>query len=228
MLILAVTSARIDDSAYMNVLPSQQQFDQLFLEEIQTETNPLLSAIDLLVPESDVDDARSPEDRIFDKQHLSYYARCTWALTILASTDRKLAKENMWILKHALLLQQMAEDQLFAPSSSCGCFGPAVDAGLLKKIGETVQKTNAYLFSSISSFDLSHGDIIKAITSPALRSQKQGMGRFIIDMCAESIGNDSSRIARILRSILAHVLRGASAANVDLWLSLSRTLRRAG
>lgn len=207
-------------------MPSQQAIESLFLEEVQTSTNPILAAIDILVPEVEFDDAVQSEDRAFDKQHLSYYARSTWALAILASTDRQLAKDNIWILKHALLLQQMAEDRLFAPASGFGCFGPDIEEKLLKRVIESVQKLNTYIFSGVSSFDLPHNTLIQAITSPSATASLQTAEQFIVDICKNGKSNDCSRLARIIRSVLSHTLRGASATNIDLWLSLARTLRR--
>lgn len=207
-----------------NIFPSKETFEQLFEEEITMSSNPILAVGDLLVPEEDLDDQHS---YTFDMQQLSTYARLAWALTYLVAADRQAAKDNMWTLKHSLLLHQMADDQLRTSSTQTSPFGPNVSREFLTGIVETVQLSTVYLFSDLSSSDLSHGPIVQAIETTDALPSTDALG-FIVELCRSSVKLDCPKFARIIRSVLSHILRGVSSTDIDKWLTLSRKLRKTG
>ncbi|KIM32748.1 hypothetical protein M408DRAFT_186029 [Serendipita vermifera MAFF 305830] len=205
-----------------SIFPSRETLEQLFEEESATASIQILAGNDLLVPEEDSDDPRS---YIFDSQQLSSYARLAWAMTCLIATDRQVAKSNMWMLKHSLLLQQMADDRLRASNVDASPLGPAIAPGFLTRIVETVQVLNVYLFSDLSSSELPHTPIIQAIETTTASVDTEATG-FIIDLCNSSVALDYPKVARIVRSVLSHAFRGVSNQDADKWLSLARKLLR--
>ena len=198
--------------------------ERLFTEEIAIPLDPTLAAVDLLVPEEELEDLQVYR---FDKQQLSSYARLAWALTFLASTDRQVAKPNVWILKHSLLLQQLAEDRLQTSNARMSPFGPDIPRAFLLRAIENARMLTVYLFSGISSSDLPHGMMVDAIDRKAAL-ESPDMGGFIVDLCNSSQNSDSPKFARVARSVLSYALRGISLAEADKWLSLSRKLKRTG
>lgn len=207
-----------------SIFPSKEMLERLFTEEIDMSPDPILAVGDLLVPEEEPEDLHT---HAFDKQQLSSYARLVWALTFLASTDRQVAKTNIWILKHSLLLQQMAEDRLQTTRSQMGPFGPDVSQTFLLRIIESTRMLTVYLFSGVSSSDLPHTSMVDAIDGKTNLTSADIVA-FIADLCRSSVYYDCPKFARIVRSVLSHALRGVSAADADRWLTLSRKLRRTG
>lgn len=215
-------------SILANIFPPMPAFDEFFVESLSVPPNPLLAAIDLLVRDEEVDDALLHGHHSYDKQNLSLYARLSWSLMALVSTDRQLVKNNMWILKHAFLLQQMAQDQIFTSRSEMTCFGPGISEEFLRQIIESIQNLSTYVFSGVSAFDLAHEKVVSSIKSPGKQVLGEPLEDFLVEICQTGLNNDSVRIGRIIRSVLEYALRGASVINVDQWLSLSRLIRRKG
>lgn len=207
-----------------SIFPSKGTLERLFAEEIAVTPDPILAAEDLLVPEEELEDLRT---HTFDSQQLSSYTRLVWALTFLASTDRQVAKTNMWILKHSLLLQQLAEDRLQTTRSQMSSFGPDISQSFLLKIVENARMLTVYLFSGVSSSDLPHGSMVDAIDGKTTLTSADIVG-FIADLCYSSVHTDCVKFARIVRSVLGHALRGVSATDADRWLTLSRKIIRTG
>jgi E3 ubiquitin-protein ligase listerin len=207
-----------------SIFPPKSTLERLFAEEIAVSPDPILAAGDLLVPEEELEDLRT---HTFDRQQLSSYTRLVWALTFLASTDRQVAKTNMWILKHSLLLQQLAEDRLQTTRSQMSSFGPDISQSFLLKIVESARMLTVYLFSGVSSSDLPHGSMVNAIDEKTTLTSADIVG-FITDLCRSSVNSDCPKFARIVRSVLGHALRGVSTTDADRWLTLSRKITRTG
>lgn len=201
-----------------NLLPSTSTLDAMFLEDIAYSPHPIIAATDNLVPEEESSPGSS-------KATISTYTRVAWGLAIAAISDRQLAKHNTWVLKHMLLLQQLAEDRLL--TSGAGgpdTFGKDVSDDSIRTLINTVQKVTAYLFSGISSTDISHAAVVETlktdnpIADPILA--------VIVELCRIGMRQDGVMVARLVRGVLAQLLRGASKADADTWITFARTARR--
>jgi E3 ubiquitin-protein ligase listerin len=209
---------------FQHVLPSRDLYETNCLEMVSYAPNPLISAVDILVSESEVDQS-GYNGLSFDQDHLSFYARIAWSLTYLATLDRQLLTDNPWILKHALLLQLFATDFLSTLGISSTSFGTSVSTTLLNEIINSVQLMTTYFFSDIASIGVPHRTLIDALNNSTLNVEGKS-NQFILDICQASMASDTIQLARVARLVLQHVLRGASTPDIDLWLTFARQIRR--
>jgi hypothetical protein len=134
----------------------------------------------------------------------------------------------MWILEHALILQQLAQDQLLIPDSKSNGFGPRIANKLLQYVVERVQMLNAYLLSDLSSIDITHNYMVEEVKATGAVANNHHAYEFVVQLCRKGLRSDSIKLARSIRPIVGFVIRGGNVSAVDAWLSLGRSIQKKG
>lgn len=233
LLELASKASGPDDqtSTILGIFPTQSQFN----DEIQGlrvyVPHPSLSIIDPLVPSNTLG-ARtrvSPTHR-FDLRGHSSLARTRIGLLEAVASDRRLVRENGWIIPQLVVLDIFARDFEALPSYPNPFFSDAKGwkASLIEMIAKA-QQTLAYAFSSlVSNIPLEwHRNISTAIKNSKTR-QPGGLGLGpLADVLANAYWNcvfDNNVLStRILHYVLHTLLKEAGADEADAWLVLAQT-----
>ncbi|KAG8852759.1 hypothetical protein FRB91_005987 [Serendipita sp. 411] len=233
ILVDALLEASHQDSEWLlhKVIPSKTVLDALFMEEVLIGPSPILATMDALVTEKD--EGESPSKEAYDGKQPSSYARMVWALSSLMAVDRHLARSSYWVLKHLLLIQQLAEDRLALPMDSIhDTFGSETSRTTIRFILNQSRKTISYLLSASSEDDFPHSQLVEIISGKKppretnILSDSESLQAFTVDVCHLAQKKDYVRMARLVRTLLVPLLRGASGVDVDAWLTLGRTAKR--
>lgn len=206
-----------------NVLPSRDSIEKLFQQESGFDVDPTLAVLDILVPETEVE---SYPVRSFDRWGYSSYSRLAWALTLLASSDRFLVKDNLWILEHSLMLLQLSEQYKLAPNAKTVSFGRSFSHQQLEGITEKVRRVSTYIFSAIGIGEAWNKSIVEAIQSNSQSFIMGTLQHLIADLFQSYRRIDNTQCSLIIRTILNNVLRSATSSEIDLWLRFSRSIRK--
>jgi len=217
--------------AALGILPTQSQFS----DEIQNlgayTPHPSLSIIDPLVPSS------KPEARLdvssapaFDFQGHSSLARTRIGLLEAVAADRRLIRENVWIIPQLVVLDIFARDFEALPSSPNLFFTAAEGwkASLTDMITK-IQQALAYALPSLVSNIPSnwHRNVTTAIKNrKTRRAEGLGLGP-LADVLANAhwgcVFDNNALSTRILHNILHTLLKETGADDADSWLALAQT-----
>ncbi|KAG8835092.1 hypothetical protein FRC17_005213, partial [Serendipita sp. 399] len=239
ILVDSLLEASHQDSEWLlqKVVPSRTVLDKLFMEEVLLEPSSILAVADPLISEEEEEEEEEDASHIkaHDSKHPSSYARLVWALSSLMAIDRHLARSNYWVLKHLLLIQQLAEDRLSLPArSSRDAFGSEMARGTVQFILDQARTTIAYLLSSGRRFsededEISHTRLVQMISGKVDGGQvglPETMQAVTVEVCRLAQKKDCVRLARLVRTLLGPILRGASGVDIDVWLTFARATKR--
>jgi hypothetical protein len=149
-------------------------------------------------------------------------------MTLLYSyaENRDLARTNLWALRHFLALAIYAEELLEVPSLPNPAFSRVVAKDVLQDVIIKVQQLTAYLLTTSVADDSWRVDVVMSLLNGKRSSSSGGLSTFTIGLIEQVQKEDDNLHARILYTVLQHVLRDASREEADQWLSLARRLER--
>jgi len=214
----------------LGILPTQNQFS----DEIQNlgayTPHPSLSVIDPLVPSSKIEARLDVSSSTFDFQGHSSLARTRIGLLEAVASDRRLIRENVWIIPQLVVLDIFARDFEALPSSPNLFFTAAEGwkAPLTEMITK-IQQALAYALSSLVSNLPSnwHSNVTTAIKNmKTRRAEGLGLGP-LADVLAnaywECVFDNNALSTRILHNVLHALLKETGADEADSWLALAQT-----
>jgi hypothetical protein len=205
-------------SIWGSIIPTPAELDEL-VEELPAFPDPTLAAFDVLVPEKH---GEGPPFKY--TKGLPAFLRVVCAMVQLLGMDRQLSAEMIWALEYVLLAEHFILQAQSVPHSSQAVFPPDTDPGALQRILTQISKVTAYQLALIGNEENLHSSVIKAIQSKT-RPTTNVYHQFLYDLYQKSFKEDSMQTSLVLRSVLQYVLKTASGAEGDMWLSVARAKR---
>ncbi|KZT00638.1 uncharacterized protein LAESUDRAFT_708574 [Laetiporus sulphureus 93-53] len=212
------------DVAPMDLLPPKSTFDSMLNELPAEAIDASLAVIDPIIPTS-LGEGEATEDEMHDRLGFSRYARAVYALLLHLADDRTAARENPWALRHLLAISMYAGELLQSPRSHGVVFSNQASRTALQDVVTKVGQISAYVLSSEQGEGW-HATVVKAITTENQIGCPDDIGRLLYDLIALSRSEDTVREARILRTLLQHLLGSASKTDAEQWILLARKLEK--
>ncbi|KAG1837363.1 hypothetical protein DFJ58DRAFT_863015 [Suillus subalutaceus] len=206
----------IDITPLADVFPTPGEFNTMINSLPSDPPDPSLAFIESIIPAISEFENPTISGLEFDPRGYSPYIRVTYALLAYLGDNRSIAKENMWALRHILILGQYANDVLRVPATSSDCLGQI----LLGK----VHQLSTYLLST--GDDGLHSQVVSACISARATTLSDALVSFVVDVVNHAKREDTVRDALVLRSVLKHLFASASKADSDQWLNLARRLEK--
>jgi len=205
-------------SVWSGIIPAPAVLDAL-VEGLPALPDPTLAAFDVLVPEEH--EERPP---LKHTKGLPTFLRVVCAMVQLLEMDRQLSAERIWTLEYVLLAEYFILQAQSVPHSSQAVFPPDTEPSLLQRILTQISKVTTYQLALIGNEENLHSSVIKAIQSKA-RPSTNVYQQFLYDLYQKTLQRNSVQLSLVLRSVLQYVLKTASGAEGDLWLSVARAKR---
>ncbi|KAH8103213.1 hypothetical protein DFH11DRAFT_1772348 [Phellopilus nigrolimitatus] len=189
--------------------------------------DPILAVVDPLVPPPSLwkDSESSAELQPYDRASMSAYARIVHALLSVAADDRRLARTNTWLLRHFLTLAQAATERLMLPAAYSAYFARGVAEEALQDIIARVQTLTLFLLADVGD-DGWHHAITQAFLKGTGQSQLPGVAGFVATLLAVTVRTDTVRESKVLYTVMQHILNGATPADAEHWVALTRRLEK--
>lgn len=205
-------------SIWRGIIPAPAELDAL-VEELPAFPDPTLAAFDVLVPEEH--EEWSPFSHT---KGLPTFLRVVCAMVQLLGMDRQLSSGKIWALEYVLLAECFILHGQSVPYSSQAIIPPDTEPSLLQHILTQISKVTTYQLALIGNEDDLHSAVIKAIQSKT-RPPTNHYQQFLYDLYQKNSKGNSVQLSLVLRSALQYVLKSASGAEGDLWLSVARAKR---
>jgi hypothetical protein len=147
----------------------------------------------------------------------------------LFSTDRYLARTNIWGLQHILTLALFASETQQSPGAENPVFAGNRSDKELKDILRATQKVAAFLLASAGE-DNWHKSVVRALSPKGKeRAGKLNMvGELVKLVFEQAKAQDTVRDSLVLYTVLQHILPSTSKADADEWIELVRELAGQG
>ncbi|KAH8102265.1 hypothetical protein BXZ70DRAFT_63905 [Cristinia sonorae] len=194
------------------VFPSKNELDAM-LDTLPTNpVDPSMAVLDPLIHLGDEDEDTSQS--VVDSFGLSSYARIVTAMILYFAEDRHTAKQNPWALRHFLALSQYANEVIQVPSAKSAVFGQQISTAALHECITRVQQLLAYiLVGSVEEGWLSN--LLSGLSTGKRSPSYNGLSHLLHDLILGQVGRDNVREARILHTLLQHVLPQADVSKQD-------------
>lgn len=214
----------IDITPLADVFPTPGDFNTILDSLPSDPPDPSLAFIESVIPAISEFENPNISSLEFDSRGYSPYIRVTSALLAYLGDNRSIAKENMWALRHILILGQYANDALRVPATPSGLFGPDASRSELRRLLGKVHQLSTYLLST--GDDGLHSHVVSACMSTRATTSSDTLVCFVVDIVNHAKRGDVVRDALVLRSVLKHLFASASKTDSDQWLNLARRLEK--
>lgn len=214
----------IDITPLADVFPTPGEFNTMINSLPSDPPDPSLAFIESIIPAISEFENSTISGLEFDSRGYSPYIRATSALLAYLGDNRSIAKENMWALRHILILGQYANDALRVPANPSGLFGPDVSRSELRRLLGKVHQLSTYLLST--GDDGLHSQVVNACMSTRATTSSDVLVSFVVDIVNHAKRENTVRDALVLRSVLKHLFANASKTDSDQWLNLARGLEK--
>ncbi|KAJ6608207.1 hypothetical protein B0H10DRAFT_2068569 [Mycena sp. CBHHK59/15] len=207
-----------------DVFPSKEELDDM-LDALPADPLDASLAVlhPLLPPASAIESSRPASSH--DERGYTSYARIVAALLQTLVKDRRIAKENVWALRHIISLAIYAEDLLAVPAATSPVFASSTDVGALEEIGKLAQQVTTYLLTA-SIDDGWRTRVLTAITQDKSLAGGGALPSLFIDLIRRARSGDGSRDCRVLGRVLRHSLHDADKTEADLWILFARKIEK--
>ena len=205
-------------SIWESIIPAPAELDAL-VEELPAFPDPTLAAFDVLIPEEH--DEGPPFKH---SEGLPAFLRVVCAMVQLLGIDRQLSAEKIWALEYVLLAECFILQAESVPHSSQAVFPADTEPSLLRRILTQISKVTTYQLALIGNEENLHSSVTNAIQSKN-RPNMNVYQQFLYDLYQKASNEDSVQLSLVLRLVLQYILKTASGADGDLWLSVARTKR---
>jgi hypothetical protein len=214
----------IDITPLADIFPTPGEFNTMVNSLPSDPPDPSLAFVESIIPA--ISEFENPiiSGLEFDSRGYSPYIRVTSALLAYLGDNRSIAKENMWALRHILILGQYANDALRVTTTPSGLFGPDVLRSELRRLLGKVHQLSTYLLST--GDDGLHSQVVSACTSARATNSSDALVSFVVDVVNHAKREDTIRDSLVLRSVLKHLFASASKTDSDQWLTLARRLEK--
>ncbi|KAH7921570.1 hypothetical protein BV22DRAFT_1096259 [Leucogyrophana mollusca] len=209
-----------------DILPSQEELDAM-LDDLPSEpASPSLALLDPCIPPSTEFEDGHVSGLSCDSRGYSPYVRVVSALLQCLSEDRQLAKDNVWALRHVLVLSRYIQDFLEVPASRSGLLDGDTPVYELRNILSKTQQLTTYLLSSSLIDDGLHPKVVSACLAGGPRTNVDGLSNLLVDLIDHAKNEDTVRDSLALRAILQHLFANATKADSEQWILLARKLEK--
>lgn len=205
-------------STWGSIIPAPAELDAL-VEQLPASPDPTLAAFDVLIPE---ENSEGPSFKY--SKGLPTFLRVVCAMAQLLGMDRQLSAEKIWALEYVILAECFILQAQSVPHSSRAVFPADTDPSLLQRILTQISKVTTYQLAMIGNEENLHSSVTKAIRSKN-RPTTNIYHQFLYDLYQKTLKKNSVQLSLVLRSVLQYVLKTASGADGDLWLSVARAER---
>lgn len=213
----------------MDLVPSKEKLDSM-LSTFSTE--PADASISLrspLLPLSSLEDPLLVVADNYDLDGYSSYARIISLLLDAFLGDRIVAKSHLWALRHFIALAIYAEDVLDLPNSSSEVFDArTVSSSTLRQLMQKVQQVTTYVLSDVGDDQSWHRKVTAGCVDAKAQNDIGEIGNFVTNQLRSAVSNDNPRDARILHTILQHILNHTSKEEGDSWVGVCRKFESKG
>jgi len=216
----------VDISPLADIFPTRGELEIMADSLPSNPPDPSLALNESIIPATSEFENITITGLKFDSRGYSPYIRVTSALLEYLADARSVAKENMWALRHVLILGQYANDFLSVPESPSGLFGSDVSRQDLRRLLAKVHQLSTYLLSM--GDDSLHSQVVSACTATRTTTSSNALVSFAVDVVSYARREDTVRDSLVLRSVLKHLLPSASKSDSDQWLNLARRLEKTG
>lgn len=210
-----------------DLFPSEEQLDEMLQGLPSNPIDPNLAIIEPLIPPSSTWKSESIQASSYDLSGFSEYARVVNALLSVFVDDRQLARGNIGMLRHFLILALSANELLQVPNAKSAMFRNKTSETVLRDIITRVQKTTAFLLSTSLEDDW-HAMVVNALQQSGAQPTLDPVGQFVASIVSKARDGDTIRESLILHTVLQHVLSGATKEDADHWMLLARKLEKNG
>lgn len=213
----------------MDLVPPREKLDSI-LSALHTE--PADASISLrspLLPLSGLEDPPLVSEENFDLDGYSSYARIISLLLDAFLEDRIVAKAHPWALQHFTALAIYAEEALDLPNSSSEIFdAKTVSPFALRQLVHKVQRMTTYILSDVGDAPSWHRKVTAACKDAKVQLDVGEIGQLVTGLLRAAVSSDNPRDARILHTILQHILSHTSKEEGDLWMDVCRKIETKG
>lgn len=213
----------------MDLVPSREKLDSM-LSILPTEpADASMSLRSALLPLSGLEDPPLMTGEGYDLNGHSSYARIVSLLLDAFLGDRIVAKAHPWALRHFNALAIYAEEVFDLPNSSSEVFdGKTVPSSTFQQLMHKVQQITTYVLSDVGDGQSWHQKITAACLDVKVQKDIGETEQFVTGLLRDAASNDNPRDARILYTILQHILSHTSRVEGDLWMGVCRKIETKG
>jgi len=210
-----------------DIFPSSKALDSMLRRLPHDPINPSIVAIDPLIPINACSPAHGPQGA--DSRGFSAYARIVEALLRVFLEDRKLAKQNLWALRHFIMLSIFASDYQMVPAETC----PLFQSKALNELGDLisrVQQITAYLILG-SLQDAQDGwrrGVMRRVGAVNHISNGTQLEDFVVKVLDTAVESDEILDTRVLRAVLGAVMEDIGKEEAEQWVGFAWKLERTG
>ncbi|KZS97217.1 hypothetical protein SISNIDRAFT_482151 [Sistotremastrum niveocremeum HHB9708] len=219
---------RLSFDLFTDLIPAEKDLNSLLNAGSPVVVDSTASVLDpFYIPATEPDEStprkRSPQ---YDSLGFSEYSRIVMAILKSLSSDRQLIKENIWSVRHVMILGNYAADLLRFPQVKSPLFGTDLPKDVAEDIASKVNQIVAYVLSYIGE-DAWHIELAATLTASASDSQsraKDPASMLLQTVYTASVTGNNARDALVLLQIMQLVLSDVSKASADLWVQLARSI----
>jgi len=210
-----------------DIFPSSEALDSMLCRFPHDPINPSIVAIAPLIPTNACSPAHGPQ--CADSRGFSAYARIVEALLRVFLEDRKLAKQNLWALRHFIVLSIFAGDYQMVPTETC----PLFESKALNELGNLigrVQQITAYLILG-SLQDAQDGwrrGVMKRVGAVNHYSNGTQLEDFVVGVLDAAAESDEILDTRVLGAVLGATLEDIGKEEAEQWVGFAWKLERTG
>lgn len=213
----------------MDLLPSKETLDSMLSVFPAESADASVSLRSPLLPLSGLEDRPPPVEENFDLDGYSSYARIISLLLDTFLGDRIFAKAHPWALRHFVALSIYAEEVLDLPNSSCEVFdAKVVSPSILQQLVHRAQQVTAYVLSDAGDGWNWHQKVTALCVEPKSQHDVGEIGDFVVSLLQFAVSSNSPRDARILHTILQHILNHTTKEEGELWMGVCRKTETKG
>lgn len=208
------------------IFPSAAELNEMLAAIPADAIDPSMGVIEPLIPPGFSENEQVSITGGTDKRGFSSYARIVDALLRLSTQDRIHAKQNLWALRHFIVLSVYARDfqSVSAPVRPSPVFAAtSALAGVGEAFGRVDQMT-AYLLLS-SNDEQWRIKTLNAFLS-GMKEELVGLSAFLMDVISYAKEGDGVRDTRVLSVVLDRILGDIDVEEADMWIQLARKLER--
>jgi len=182
-----------------------------------------------LLPLSGFENPPPVGEEIYDLDGYSSYARIISLLIDAFLEDRIIAKAHPWTLRHFIALSIFAEEVLDLPDNSSEVFNAkTAPSSTLQQLIHRVRHVTTYVLSDVEDGQSWHKKVAATCVDAKAQHIVGGIGKLVTSLVQAASSNDNPRDARILHTVLQHILSHTSKEEGDLWMGVCRKIEAKG
>ncbi|KAL5521576.1 hypothetical protein ACEPAF_2324 [Sanghuangporus sanghuang] len=211
-----------------DLFPSQEVLEDRLRDLPSNPIDAALAIVDPLIPPPSLwhDDTIEHSDQPSDRTGMFEYSRIVNALLVAATDNRDLVRQNIWLLRHFLILTLAASERQMVPSAISGYFSHDVAPDVLQEIATRAKALTAFLLSETYDEEW-HTEIVRTfVTGKDRLAWNRDPFSFVVDLLKLATKDNGLRESRVLYMVLRHLLNGAVTSGAEQWMTLARRIEK--